>query len=322
MTAKLELTEWARQSGDDVRRHLLMRVGFEDRSVAIINTFDPSRWQSITVFASKNRSERAEANLQSLSRRLGGGINPVELDVESPLSIAVELAKAIEKFIEQVGDDAAVIDVSSFRREELLMLLAILKLKLTNGRHLDLWSLAYVGARNMGEWLSGKVTSVRSVLGFPGDVRPSRSTRLVVLLGFEVNRARSIIEEYEPKQIVLGMGYKSESITDDLYDRNKALFDRLGQEFQDTIENTFEFSARDPLKVQFELDAIVGNDNQSNVVIAPLHTKLSTIGTGLYALSHPSVQVCYAPVEEYNEDAYSAPGPDVYLVPLDSIVRS
>jgi len=47
MTAKLELTEWARQSGDDVRRHLLMRVGFEDRSVAIINTFDPSRWQSL-----------------------------------------------------------------------------------------------------------------------------------------------------------------------------------------------------------------------------------------------------------------------------------
>lgn len=141
------------------------------------------------------------------------------------------------------------------------------------------------------------------------------------MLGFEVNRARSIIEAYEPKQIVLGMGYKTESINETLYVRNKRLFEHLRQEFQESVEATFEFSARDPLKVQLELDEVIGANDNSNIVIAPLHTKLSTVGAGLYALNSTGVQVCYAPVEEYNEDAYSAPSPDVFLVPLNSMFR-
>jgi hypothetical protein len=319
MTSKLELVEWARRPGDDGKTHLLTRVSFEARSIAIANAFGGERWRSTTIFASKRRGERARANLETLKLHLGGELVPVELDTSAPLKVASELTGAVGDFVERVGADAAVVDVTSFRREELLMLLAILKSKLSDRNLLGRWNLAYVGALNMGDWLSGKVTSVRSVLGFPGNIRPSRSTRLVVLLGFEVNRARSIIEAYEPKQIVLGMGYKAESINDALYARNKELFDRLNQEFQDSVERAFEFSARDPLKVQSELDEVIGAADESNVVIAPLHTKLSTVGAGLYALNHPNVQVCYAPVEEYNEEAYSAPGPVVFLVPLDSI---
>jgi hypothetical protein len=194
------------------------------------------------------------------------------------------------------------------------MLLAILKLQAP--RCMIEWKLAYISARNMGQWLSGKVSSVRSILGYPGDIRPSRTTSLVVLMGFEVERARSIIENYEPRQIILGMGRKSESISDDLYDRNKQLFDVARHEFDVNTENTFEFSSREPLKVQSELSKIVRRVDRSNIIIAPLHTKLSTVGVGLYALDHPMVQVCYAPVEEYNEEAYSAPGDDVYLVPV------
>jgi hypothetical protein len=319
MTSKLELVEWARRPGDDRKSHLLMRVSFEARSIAIANAFDGECWRSTTVFASKQRSDRARANLDALKVHLGGKLVPVELDTAAPLAVASELTGAVGGFVERVGADAAVVDVTSFRREELLMLLAILKSKLSDRNRRERWNLAYVGALNMGDWLSGKVTSVRSVLGFPGDIRPSRSTRLVVLLGFEVNRARSIIEAYEPKQVVLGMGYKAESINETLYVRNKKLFCDIRQEFQDSVETTFEFSARDPLKVQSELDKVIGSTDDSNVVIAPLHTKLSTVGAGLYAVNHPNVQVCYAPVEEYNEDAYSAPGPDVFLVPLDSI---
>jgi hypothetical protein len=63
---------------------------------------------------------------------------------------------------------------------------------------------------------------------------------------------------------------------------------------------------------------VLPNGN-SNIVIAPLHTKLSTIGVGLYALEHTEAQVCYAPVEEYNETAYSAPGRDIYTIPLASL---
>jgi hypothetical protein len=321
MTSKLELAEWAHRPVGDGKSHLLMRASFEDRSIAIAEAFGSKHWGSATIFTSKRSSDRARGNIDALNRHLNGELISVELDKSAPLEVASELTRAVGDFVERVGLDAAVVDVTSFRREELLILLAILRSKLSDRNLLHRWTLAYVGALEMGDWLSGKVTSVRSVFGFPGDIRPSRSTRLVVMLGFEVNRARSIIEAYEPKQIVLGMGYKTESINETLYVRNKRLFEHLRQEFQESVEATFEFSARDPLKVQLELDEVIGANDNSNIVIAPLHTKLSTVGAGLYALNSTGVQVCYAPVEEYNEDAYSAPSPDVFLVPLNSMFR-
>ncbi len=116
------------------------------------------------------------------------------------------------------------------------MLLAILKLG--PSRRMANWRLAYVSARDMGQWLSGEVHdgSIRSWIRRRYQT-VLRRTRLVVLLGFEVGRARSIIESYEPKQIVLGMGGKSESISDDLYYRNKELFDQLAREFAGSLED-------------------------------------------------------------------------------------
>jgi hypothetical protein len=125
-------------------------------------------------------------------------------------------------------------------------------------------------------------------------------------MGFEVARARSIIETYEPKDIIIGMGEKSESITEALYERNRALFEEITSEFRDSLQLKFEFSARDPISVLKKLEQIIKLDRESNVVIAPLQTKLSTIGVGLYGLKHQEAQRCYAPVEEYNETAYSA----------------
>ncbi len=298
--------------------HLLSRVSFETRSIAVATCVADSAWASTSIFASRFRSEAAESNLQKLHSHFSKPLSPIELDVHEPLAVAVALQSGLNEFATRASSREAIIDVTSFRREELLMLLAMLKAQ--SRSTFDRWLLAYVGAKNMGEWLSGKVTSHRSVLGYPGDIRPSRSTRLVVLMGFEIPRARSIIETYEPKQIILGMGRRSESITDSLYERNKELFEDITREFRGSIEKEFEFSAREPISVKRELEEAILPNNDSNVVIAPLHTKLSTLGVGLYALEHQEAQVCYAPVEEYNEIAYSAPGEDIYIIPLPTLI--
>jgi hypothetical protein len=316
MVEKISIAEFSgRFSGGDC--HLLGRVSFESRSMTVPASIVGAKWSSVLIFASRVRSETAEDNLQTLVSHFSNQMIPIQLNTSEPLEVAATLQSALGEFIGRAEADPAVIDITSFRREELLMLLALLKLKgALVSKH---WHLAYVGAQNMGEWLSGKVTAHRSVLGYPGDIRPSRSTRVVVLMGFEIARARSIIETYEPKQLILGMGRKSESITDSLYERNKELFLEITREFRGSIEKEFEFSAREPIAVKRELEAVILPDDSTNVVIAPLHTKLSTIGVGLYGLEHSEAQVCYAPVEEYNEAAYSAPGRDIYLIPITSL---
>src|SRR6202162_2536425 len=202
--------------------HLLGRVSFESRSVTVATSVLGSTWASAFIFVSRTRSEAAEKNLQTLLAHFDGRMGQRELNIGEPLEVATNLQTGLDEFLLRSTSAQAIIDVTSFRREELLMLLALVKLK--RPQRSEHCKLAYVGAKNMGEWLSGKVTAHRSVLGYPGDIRPSRPTRLVVLMGFEIPRARSIIETYEPKQIILGMGRRPESITDALYERNKELF--------------------------------------------------------------------------------------------------
>lgn len=300
--------------------HFFARLGFETRSIEIIRRTPQYEWTSFTCFFSKSRSEVAERNVdvarnvQTLNRA------DYQLDTQDPIETSRHLYEGVHHFHDRARGAPALLDITSFRREELLILLSLLS-RLPQNDIAD-WHLAYVGAKFMGEWLSGEVTEVRSVLGYPGEARPSNSTRLVILMGFEVARARRIIESYEPKEIILGMGRKAESINNDLYVRNKELFEQLGREFKESIETTFEFSARDPLAVKQELATVIGDPARANLVIAPLHTKLSTIGAGLYGASEPLAQICYASVDEYNEAAYSAPGTDVYLLRLKDIFEN
>lgn len=297
--------------------HFFARLGFETRSIEIIRRSPQYEWTSFTCFVSKVRSEVAQQNLDASSGVKTLNRADYELDTQEPIETARILFEGVHHFHDRARGAPALLDITSFRREELLILLSLIS-RLPRSDIAD-WHLAYVGARFMGEWLSGEVTEVRSVLGYPGEARPSKSTRLVILMGFEVARARRIIESYEPKEIILGMGRKADSINNDLYVRNKELFEQLGREFKGSIETTFEFSARDPLAVKQELASVIGDPARANLVIAPLHTKLSTIGVGLYGASEPLAQICYASVDEYNEAAYSAPGTDVYLLRLKEI---
>ncbi len=161
---------------------------------------------------------------------------------------------------------------------------------------------------------------MRSIVGFAGEMWPSRPTCLVVLVGFEFARARSIIENYEPKSLILGKGMMSQSISPELGVRNEEFYRELHSQY-DNVEGTFDFSARDPFSTAETLERAVCLDGSSNVIVAPLHTKLSTIGVGLFASRHPQVQICYASVDAYNEHDYSSVGGEAFSVELDALLR-
>jgi hypothetical protein len=278
----------------------------------VARTAQPGMVRKGILFASEGRSELAEAMLSEV-RRLHPNLQVVELRTADPLGTAERIHDAIES----IGLVDAVIDITAFRREELLMLLEVLRsIDASKRRNCE---LVYVSAGDMADPLSGKVTQCRSVVGFAGAMWPSRPTRLVVLMGFEIPRARAIIEAYEPKYLVLGRGLRSESISQALSDKNDAFFKELSSNYAN-IESTFEFSARDPRAVVKALEQVVPSSEASNVVIAPLHTKLSTIGVGLYAQSHRDVQVCYAEVGAYNEETYSTVGNAAYVLSLTQLL--
>ncbi|MBF0283313.1 MAG: hypothetical protein HQL51_02535 [Magnetococcales bacterium] len=319
MDTPIPTEELADRFRDRIKR-LIVRVSFEERSVLISHLFGGQRNISVSAFASKRHSVSASKNLEDFKKEWPDA-DVTELDTHDSLQPARDIAELIDKHHKLDGLQNTFIDITSFRREELLVLIAFLH-SLNLPKTLNCW-LGYVGAKTMAtDWLARNVTDHRSVVAFPGEIWPSRNTKLVIMAGVgEHDRARSIIEKYEPAKVLLGMSRECDSINKEIYNQNREFFFDLVKQFDGT-EKRFEFSARDPLQTVKDLEAAIILDDGFNIVIAPLSSKLSTIGAGLFAIRHPSVQICYAPVEEYNEETYSTPDDKVHIISLTDLFSS
>jgi len=234
--------------------------------------------------------------------------------------LADEIFASIQNSAELDRLTDTIIDVSSFRREELLILLAALNS--VGAQISSSCDLLYVRAADMDRvWLSRNVLAYRSVIGFAGDIWPSRKTKIVILLGFEIDRARAIIENYEPAEVVIGVSSRAESMNEEFNQQNRLFHEDLLRQFAGKCSK-FEFSARDPLRTAEELRNALAIDTNTNIIVAPLNTKLSTLGAGLYALENRSAQICYTQIGEYNEANYSKPGTDVFQMGVTDLLRS
>ena len=299
-------------------RNVIARLSFEERSVVLGEHLAPNILSDFLAFISHERSALAERNVAAVRAKVKK-FRDVELEVVNPMETGRRLATNIRDAIRRDGLDETLIDVTSFRREELLMLLAILR---SSGLGPDCKGmLAYVPASGMGDKLSEEVVGLRSVIGFAGDIKPSLKTRLVLMMGFETHRARSIIDDYEPDEVLIGVGRLADSMSPELHSKNLTFSEEVKRLSANVVGN-FEFSPRDPLQVVRDLDAAIVDRTDANIVIAPLNTKLSTLGAGLYALNHPEIQVCYAPVRRYVEENYSTAARQVYLLPLSELLQT
>jgi hypothetical protein len=203
-------------------RRVICRASFEGRSLVVSQALRKAGEVRHIVFASAKRSELAQRHLAAM-QDVAGPVDVVELDTKNSIVAADRLFTTVRAAAREDGLADTVIDISSFRREELLMLLAMLRS--INPPPQNNCELVYVTASEMAsDWISRSFLGVRSVMGYAGRIWPSRRTKLVVMIGFEIDRARSIIENYEPAEVVLGMGGASESISAELHERNRNFF--------------------------------------------------------------------------------------------------
>ncbi len=292
----------------------LGRSSFESRCVAAHRELADCNFKYKHFFRSKDESERAVEIRKELSLTSD---EVSVIDVSDPLQTHKTIRRQIQKIVELPEQTSLVIDTTTFRREELLIFLK--EMAELPGYLLDEASFVYSVATSMGSWLSRNVRQIRPVIGYPGDILSRHSTHLVILAGIEHHRAVAAIDAFEPSVISLGMVPLEESVSADIHERNLELRDYIVRHF-DNVRCEFDFSAKDPQSVVNALEKVIGSRQDYNTVIAPLNTKLSTLGCGVYALKNQQVQLCYAEVEVYNAGDYSNIGDEVLLVPYRSLV--
>ena len=161
-------------------------------------------------------------------------------------------------------------------------------------------------------WLSKGVNAIRTILGYAGSYTSLKKTLLIVLVGFEKERAEFLINSFEADKLYLGCVPPKESHNEELSRINKANFDRLVSLVGEC--NVFEFSCRYLQQTHDSLREIIeANKEDYNIIISPMNNKLSTLAVANVAFEYPDVQVCYASTNQYNTEAYSSPADKVIL---------
>ncbi len=287
-------------------------ASFETRSRSIADHLSPSDCREVFVAENRNHRQLHSQTAAYLTQRFSPQSRLVDLDTTRPL-VSGDALRAV---VESCASDPAnhvLVDITAFTHEALLILVGLL------ARTLSLRNVTFLYARAADystneppetKWLSKGVGEVRSVLGFPGAVGPTRKLHLIVLAGFEDDRAGELIRSCEPSVVSLGRAQSSnaDSVTDSLA---QLRFHKLLGRWSDARE--FTFPAYDPSAteaiVRSQIDVLPDHDT----VIACMNTKLSTVGAALVALKDEGIQLCYAQALLYNHRHYSTPGPDFFL---------
>lgn len=218
------------------------------------------------------------------------------------------------------------IDITTFTHETILIILAILIEKYSDAEIICGYNNAQeysVGKDSLKtKWLSRGIGDVRSVLGYSGNIKPSQNNLLMVIVGYEYERAARIIDEIAPDELSIGYNIECNATTEK--DRNaSAGYAKLLKDMAVYFEHTTEFvvPCDNPyetyLSICRKLDSISKN---TNITIVPMNNKLSTIGVALVGLVRTDVQICYAPALIYNTSAYSLPGELCYIFPFDKTI--
>lgn len=291
---------------------------FEERSLVLPLHLTPDRVTQAVIFSDTERSGQAGTTHAScITSHFGAKAKHVELRLGDPLSIADQMLMTLGERTQ--APQRILVDITTFSHEALLILLKVLQL---TGMHDDVVTGLYTSASEYStdltgdaKWLSRGVKEIRSVLGFAGEMRPAQSRHLIVLAGFEADRAEELIKACEPTLLSIGFGSQLTSIAESHHRLNRDFYQKIVANHANA--RTFEFACDDIQaaleKVQEQAQSVAGY----NTVVAPLNTKISTLGVGLAALLDDSLQICYAEPIEYNAKHYSTPSGDMYIFRID-----
>ncbi|WP_333602450.1 hypothetical protein [Atlantibacter hermannii] len=295
--------------------YLLCCASFEGRCLSIPLTISGSLLKKCIIYKTSNDLGDSEINLNKLLAVYKcENTQQFRISTEDPILTVSAFYDSLTSIFENDDSVDLLCDITTFSREALLILLRTLY-KLRN--HFRSLKLLYNPASSMSQtWLTMGITDFRSVLGFAGEFSLQKPLHLIVLTGFEVERAVATIEEYEPDIISIGIGDKENSISEEFYKKNNLFLKDLIDIYGARV-NVFHYSLTDPYACKLAIQNYLDSVDSANFIISPMNNKISTIGAGLVGIERKDIQLSYTKPLEYNVEDYSKPTDSVYVMSLD-----
>ena len=296
-------------------------ASYEDRSRSIAESIEPKQIKHSLIGFNQDFASSSKKNLEYLESRFEGAFNTIELDTGNPLKTADSFAAVLSEILDD-SIERILVDITAFTRESLLILLRYL---VSNFRKNASVEFIYANAKEYSigyspekKWLSKGNREIRSILGYPGSCIPSKGDHLIVLLGFEDERALGLIHEFEPSLISVGIGDENQWASREHQQTNLHHLKRLKSVLGPF--NEFTFNGYNARETKDAIHDLISNFQNLNTILAPMNTKISTIGAAAVAIENTSVQICYAQADFYNIEHYSTPGKHFFHFLLDDVL--
>ena len=305
MTLKVSLDDIQKSLPNEVD-YWITCASFENRSLTLIECQSDLKINNIIQFYFEQNKSEVETCVNKHEQKFSGKIKKASIDMRSPYTIVDNVLNLLPE--KSLINKSIVFDISTFTRESLLIIFKYLNLVKGICKSVHL----LYRAANTSKNLSNGLLDVRSIIGYMGELEHAKPIHLIVLSGFEQERAKSMIEQIEPQYITIAYGSKSCSISEGLYDTNKALTQQLISYYSNENIDFFEHSLIDPIDTKNTLLNYLSKYGDRNFVVAPLNNKISTIGVGMAAIERKDIQVCYSQMGSYNFN-YSEARDEVYI---------
>jgi hypothetical protein len=146
------------------------------------------------------------------------------------------------------------------------------------------------------EWLTRDTDEPRLLYQYSGISKLGKPTCLLLLNGFDTDRALQIIQYFEPALILLGIQVGTQFGNEE---KNALPGERIRQQMR--AVKTFNVNAYSPdFGYADILQAVLSSLEKFNIVAASLGPKTSAIALFRLVQQHPEIALAYAPSREFN----------------------
>jgi len=230
--------------------------------------------------------------------------------IQDSISFVHALAKNVGELQDKNPLRAVTVDISTFPREELLLLLRYLDNNVGRGLIRLLYGepakYATEAKNEEDRWLTRGVKSVHPVAGFGGFQLPGRPKILVVVLGHEGERTHICIRRHQPDEIILIPQGKEQH-----HAGLREISDQQNQEVISLYGEKHIWPAGLPSRGVIEteqaiLEIFKKYRYSHNMFVAANGTKLQLIGVYVATRVFTEIQITYAAPAVYNWESYSS----------------
>ncbi|TVM04198.1 MAG: hypothetical protein CV087_00705 [Candidatus Brocadia sp. WS118] len=274
--------------------------GFEERTIGVLSAIKgkasidyafsigfPSSFLGNTLHWKQNK-----AFIDDRLAEISKNYDIVNISVKHPVEVRQYIRERIEKFKIDLQKFKTIVDITSFPKSTLFMLLKELVESNASGYLFYIEPIDYELPISLG------VKDVRTLPFFGDDYDPKKQKLLIEILGFEGHRAYAIWETFDPHKTVALIGVPSSSNQKwkNISEKENELL--LSRPNVNKREISF-VSIKEATNTLEEIYKEAGD--KYNIIVSSLGTKLSAIPLFYFANRHKNVFITFSRAEEYTE---------------------